>query len=200
MPGIVALRNALSSDVVASLAAASYPPLTDGQILLGRQYQMELSAPPRIIFIPTKSAFPAKDVYNRSPIAGNTAEQLIQNKNPSILSDNISFEVRCWGVSTDNNPDTDFDMTQALYQQVIRTCDKLARGTYLVSGGDWTDAKYTAGQLIRDGREFVFTLTFGTPILQFLLPLLSSPNDVHLAETDSLKLPSGASEPGCSST
>ena len=66
MPGIVALVSQISDDVVASLSAAGYPPLTDGAILLGRQYVFEASAPPRIIFIPMRSTFPAKDVYNRS--------------------------------------------------------------------------------------------------------------------------------------
>lgn len=198
MPGIVALRDALSDDVIASLAAASYPPLTDGKILLGRQYQFEQSAPPRIIFIPVRSDFPAKDVYNRSPTGGGyTAEQLAQNKNPSVLSDQITFEVRCWGVSLDQDPDIDFDFTQVLYQQVLRTCDKLARGTYVASSGDWTDAQFSSGQLVRDGREFVFKLTFGTPILLFLAPLLSAPNNVAPQITDSLILPTGASEAGC---
>lgn len=200
MPGIVALRDALSNDIIESLAAANYPPLTDGKVLLGRQYQFEASAPPRIIFIPTKSAFPAKDVYNRSVTGqgGYTAEQLAQNKNPSILSDNITFEVRCWGVSPTQDPDQDFDMTQALYQQVLRTCDKLARGTYLVTGGEWTDSRFTSGQLIRDGREFVFQLTFGTPILQFLEELPSAPDDTTIEETDKLQLPTGEEEAGCS--
>lgn len=199
MPGIVALRNAISSDVVASLAAANYPPLTDSKILLGRQYQYEQSAPPRIIFTPVKSDFPAKDVYNRSSVGGGgySAEQLAQNRNPSILTDMLTFEVRCWGADPSGDPDIDFDYTQALYQQVIRTCDKLARGTYTITGGSWTDAKFSSAQLIRDGREFVFNLTFGTPIQLFLEPLPLAPDNVAPGVTDALKLPDGSEEPGC---
>lgn len=198
MPGIKALVAAISNDVVASLAAASYPPLVDGAILLGRQFQFENSAPPRIVFVPTKSAFPDKDVYNRSLTGGGyTPEQLLQNKNPSLRSDNITFEVRCWGVSLDQNPEDDFDYTQALYQQVIRSTDLLARGSYAVGTGDWTDSKFTSGQLNRDGREFVFTLTIFTPILTFLTPLVSAPSNVSQDATTNIILPTGQSGTGC---
>src|ERR1700749_1026164 len=110
MPGIVALVSQISTDVVTDLAAAGYPALIDGKILLGKQFQFEQSAPPRIIFTPVNSDFPTKDVYNASPTgqSGYTAEQLAQNRNRSILSDMINFEVRCWGVSPDQDPDNDY--------------------------------------------------------------------------------------------
>lgn len=200
MPGIVALIDAISDNVVSSLAAASYPALTDGEILIGRQYQFEGSAPPRIVFVPTKSVFPDKDVYNRSPTGGAgpyTAEQLAQNQNRSIRSENITFEVRCWGASPTNDPGLDFDYTQALYQQVIRSIDHLALGSYIIGAGDWTDAKFTSGQLIRDGREMVFSVTFMTPILERLEALPLAPNNVVAENTDKLELPTGQIETGC---
>lgn len=203
MPGIKDLVAAISDEVVSALAEANYPDLVDGGILLGRQYQMEQSAPPRIIFTPMGSEFPMKDVYNASPTSsgGYTAEQLRQLKNRSIGTDKITFEVRCWGVSSDQEPDDDYDFTQALYHQVFRTIQMMARGSAEFSGGKWTDSTYNSGQLVRDGREFVFNVTFGTPILALLEPLPTTADaevqPVVAGITDSLTLPTGASEPGC---
>ncbi len=198
MPGIVALRDAISSHVVASLAAANLPALTDNKILLGRQYQMEHSAPPRIVFVPIRGDFPMKDEADRSQIQqGYTAEQLLRGQNTSIRTEKLTFEVRCWGVSSNNDPDYDYDYTQALYHQIIRTCEEIAKGAYSASGGDWTDSTYNAGQLVRDGREFVFKLTFDTPVLRFVIPLVQAPSDVAPEVTDELRLPTGQHEPGC---
>lgn len=197
MPGIKGLVSLISDNVVANLALAGYPALTEGKILLGRQYQAEQSSPPRIVFIPTGSAFSMKDVYNSSRGTAYTAEQLAQNLNPSIQTDSITFEVRCWGVSPNQDPDDDFDYTQALYQQVIRSVDELTRGSFACGSGTWTDSKEGAGQLNRDGREFVFGLTFSTPVLRWVDPLVGAPTDVTLSETDTFIRPDGVSGPGC---
>lgn len=200
MPNITGLVTPISDAVVAALAEASYPALTDGAILLGRQFQFEQSAPPRIIFTPTKSTFPAKDIYGPSPITRSgpyTAQELAQIRNESIRSEFITFEVRCWGVSPDQNPALDFDYTQALYQQVIRTVNEIAYGSYELSGGEWTDSKFTSGQLIRDGREFVFNLTLFTPIQKRLTALPLAPDNVEPQNTTKLELPTGEIETGC---
>jgi len=192
MPGIVAVVSAISSSVVAGLAAAGYPALTDGAILLGRQYQYEGSAPPRIVFIPTSSDFSAKDVYARQGVP--TAAQLT---NRSILSDVISFEVRCWGSSPSGDPSQDYDYTQALYQQVIRSVNELTYGSYVCGRGTWTDGRLNDSQLIRDGREFVFTVTLSTPVLERIEALPFAPPDVAPGVTDTLVLSNGQSGPGC---
>lgn len=203
MPGIKALVAAISTEVVSALAAANYPALVDEKILLGKQFQFEQSAPPRIIFTPIGSEFPMKDVYNasRTGTQGYTAEQLAQLKNRSIATDKISFEVRCWGVSSNQDPDDDYDFTQALYHQVVRTVLAMARGSAEFSGGKWTDASFSSGQLVRDGREFVFNVTFGTPILALLEPLPTTADvdnpPVVPGIADSLALLSGQSEAGC---
>ncbi len=196
MPGIVALVAAISSDVVTSLAAASYPPIVENKILLGRQHQFAQHAPPRIIFTPTGSAFPMKDVYDRSTVA-SAAEMAAQRANRSLRNDEITFEVRCWGVSPDQNPDNDYDYTQILYHQVIRSIKLLAEGSFEISNGKWTDATFQSSQLVRDGRVFVFNAMFQTPILERLEPLPYAPSDVAMEATDSLKIPTGLTEPGC---
>ena len=198
MPAITPIVSAISTDVVAALALAGYPALTDGAILVGRQHQFEQSAPPRILFVPVRSKFAAKDVYNRSPVATMTpysAEARQQIAQRSILTEMLTFEVRCWGTATPSDPDLDFDITQAYYQQVIISTHLLSAGTYTVEGGEWTDSKFSSGQLIRDGREFVFALTFGTPILDKLLPFANP--IVASNPTTKLQLPDGSIETGC---
>jgi len=199
MPGLVDLVDLISDDVVTQLAASGYAPLVDGQILLGRQNQYEESAPPRIIFIPSTSAFTAKDVYDRS-VAASDANRLAQQRNPSILTDSVTFEVRCWGICPSTDPDDrvyDFDFTQTLYQQVIRSVNSLALGSYSVGRGEWTNSKTNASQVVSNGMEFVFQLTFNTPILKLLEALPHAPSDVAPGVTDTLILPSGLSGPGC---
>lgn len=201
MPGIKALVAAISNEVVSQLATAGYPALTDGSILLGRQFQFEESAPPRIIFTPASSDFPMKDVYNASPSANGrayTAEQLAQIRNPAFRTDRITFEVRCWGVSPDQDPIDDFDYTQTLYQSVIRVVHELTNGSYEIGKGNWTDATFSAGQIVRDGREFVFSLTLDTPILSRLEAMPAAPNDTRAQNTTNLELPTGQSNVGCS--
>jgi hypothetical protein len=75
MPGIVALVSAISNDVVAALAAASLPPLTDGQIVLGKSRRYDTSFAPRIIFIPRGSRFePKSGGANVQPIVTTNAQ------------------------------------------------------------------------------------------------------------------------------
>lgn len=265
--GIVALVQAVSDDVVAALAAAKYPPLVDGAILLGRQHQFEQSAPPRIIMTPVKSRFSPRASssvsylnppalggdagtgvgvrsvlptgygsgyttasvsftggggsgaaatptiqgscvvgysmtsagrgYTSTPTATVTgdgtgatakvfllppAEYQAQAQQKALLTEEVLFEVRCWGTipspSTSqapagDDPDFDFDFTQTLYQQVIRSCHHIAVGSFEVigeGGGVWTDSKVQSSQFFRSGREFVFQLSLSVPILDQLLP------------------------------
>lgn len=195
MPGIVSLVAAISADVAVGLAAAGYPALTDGAILLGQQHLVEQSAPPRIIFIPKSSAFSVPSPASASNVSTNTpysTEGRRQIAQRSIATDSVTFEVRCWGSSIPADPNNDFDVTQALYQQVIASAHVLCAGAYKVGNGAWTDTS----QLFRDGREFVFSLTLATPVLGTLLS--RAPSDVHAVPTTTLTLRQGGTEQGCS--
>ena len=100
----------------------------------------------------------------------------------SLLTEDIVFECRCWATvpaqqnstsPTPDDPDTDFDFTQALYQQVVRSCHHIAVGSFEVigeGGGVWTDSKLASSQFFRNGREFVFSLSLSVPVLDQLLP------------------------------
>lgn len=57
MSSILDIVTAISADLVAKIAAAGLPPLVDGQIVIGRDKADEISAPPRVVFIPTAFRF-----------------------------------------------------------------------------------------------------------------------------------------------
>jgi len=146
--------------------------LTDGRILMGRQHVKERSSAPRIVFIPVRSKWGPKSVYNRSQVQGYpSAEVRLQNQIRSLRTETTDFEVHVWGVAIPPDPEGgDFDATQVLYQQVIRTLHHLAMGNYNITDGTFTDQQPSGTQLVKTGHEFVFGVTFDTPILDILLP------------------------------
>lgn len=175
MAGFEDIIAAISTDVVSSLATAGYPALTTalgasaGAILVGRQAQADETAPPRILFVPMQSSFGAKDIYNQSPAAGlRSASHRLQTQQRAILSERITFEVRCWGVAGGGYA-TDFGATWALYRQVIAStwlvCGPFTTNGISAENGTWVDSNYGESQFVVRGREFVFGLTFPMPVL-----------------------------------
>lgn len=97
MAGITALVTAISNDVVAKIAAAGLPPLTDGQIVIGKSKGPENSAPPRVVFIPTSFRFAAA-----SP---GTNSQPINPRNPSAPGGGVrSYTMTQYGGGYGINP------------------------------------------------------------------------------------------------
>lgn len=199
MPGIVQIVSTISDSVVAGLAAAGYPALVDGKILLGREHVAEQGAPPRIIFIPTRSTFGPRDPASAANVATNSSayspERLAQVRQRSVATEFVTFEVRCWGAFNLAAPDpaADYDVTQALYQQVVISTHLLTEGVYKLEGGTWSD------ETLIDvaGREFVFAITLATPVLDTLLPL--APSNTRVVPTTNM-IPLGGTQPetGCS--
>jgi hypothetical protein len=177
MPAIVDLVSAISDDVIAKLAAAGYPALVDGKILLGSQHLAELSAAPRVVFVPTKSKFAPRD-----PTAKDltSAEGRLMIQQRPIASEIVVFEVHCWGQSS--TVDADYDITQALYQCIMMSLHDLCEGCYKVTDGKWTGSAGTATQLGRAGLEYVFGVEIATPVLDELLPY--APSVAHLVVVD----------------
>jgi hypothetical protein len=209
MPGpISTIITTLSDEVVARLAAASYPPLCPdasgnaGRILVGRAAQFEQAAPPRIIFVPLGSAFSTRDIYSRAQTY-NAAERREQNAQRAIAQEALGFEVRCWGQSDPPHPTDDFDVTRALYHCVRAVVHDLCPGAYEIDAtGSYTDATFASAQLARAGREFVFNVTLLTPVLSSLLPYSTTrqyaPPAVLPVITDGIQTPTAISpENGC---
>ena len=289
MPTITQIVSAINDDVVAKLATAGYPALTDGQILIGRQHIAEGSAPPRIVFIPRVSKFAvgglgtaggtlnqvgaSPGAYNlgaslrnarvTSRGLGYTSPPTVTIDNPtypggtpatatatlvggavvgiiftnygsgyqsipnitftggggtgaaataflgpskgvlnalqqrSVATEIVNFEVHCWGQTfPEPNPDTDFDFTQALYQQVIASTHLMAVGACEFTDLTWVDQKPSETQLWKAGHEAVFGIAMKTPVLDALLPLV--PTGTVAAVTTYLEGSEGGSpEQGC---
>jgi hypothetical protein len=168
---------------------------TDGMFLLGRQHIFEQSTPPRIVFIPRSSGFGPKSVASRftNAAADEIAREQAQR---SIGTDKKTFEVHVWGAASAPDPDDDFDATEVLYQQVLRTTHLLASGVYAFGDGQWADQQPTASQNVKSGHEFVFTLSLATPVLDKLLE--RAPSDVAALPTTILNPGDGSTtETGC---
>ena len=175
--GVTSLLGAISAAVVQRLADGGYPPLTAGGVLLGEQHLRENDTPPKIVMIPHSSRFSSKDATGALPLFTSTPytpERLAQISNRPVLTDEFTFKVHCWGMIADRSdpvhiPDNDYDYVRALYHALIASCDDLARGAWLTEPGMWTPQG-----VISLGREFVFGLTFMTPVLSELLPFVPS--------------------------
>lgn len=183
MPGIRAIVTAISNDLVAALAAANATPLVDGAILIGRQHIAEASSPPRVVFIPVSSTYgPPKPSSSWSNAAASEIRLQIQQR--SILTETVTFEVHVWGRDANDDQDLNYDATQALAQQVIRSAHYLTAGNYAIGNGRWTDGANGGSNLIAFGREYVFTIALQTPILD--AAYVYAPSDVAPAKTTRL--------------
>jgi hypothetical protein len=115
-------------------------------------------------------------------VLGPTPDQLAILGQRAVLTENLQFEVHCWGVggtssAISSDPTTDFDATQTLYQQVIVATHLNCAGVYRVAPGKWADALPGATTMNVFGHEFVFGLEFQTPVLDF--PLVQAPVNVQ---------------------
>ncbi len=213
MGALASIITAISDDVVAALAAAGYPPLTPdqsggaGKILVGTAAAYEQTSPPRIIFEPKGSKFTPAE-WSSSSATLSTQERKAQSKLRSIATEQISFTVRCWGAAGTSSPVDDYDVTRALYHRVRASIHALIPGAYeIAETGTFT----TGTNVVRDGREFVFGVTFFTPVLDSLLPYdlpnqteavrdaavayVSAPVDVEPAGGLTMTTPSGTEGP-----
>lgn len=166
MPGIKALVQYVSDDVVARLRAAGYQVPTDWRILLGSQHLSEQSAPPRIVFVPVGSDFPPRSPADMRQAPQPSAETKLQIALRSIRTDAVTFEVHCWGQA--EPPDVeggDHDATQVLYHTIMQSVQEIASGLWSAKKGSWD----LTTQVNKAGEHFSFELQIHTPVLRVLL-------------------------------
>lgn len=218
MGALKSIIAAISEDVVAALAAGGYPPLTPdasgnaGKILVGTAELYEASSAPRIIFQPVGFKLSTGGEYGSASATLDTLERTNQRALRTIANKDVTFLCRCWGAAGTSDPVDDYDVTEALVDQVIASLEKLLPGAHSIEGA----GNYTPGSNInRHGREATFSVTIFRPVLDALAPYglanrtaeqiadvvdpLYAPGDVVAVGTDRLVLPdgSGGSEPGC---
>lgn len=205
MGTLASIITALSDDVVAALAAASYPPLTPtadgdaGEILVGSAALFEQSSPPRIIFEPIGFKWSDAD-YSSANASLSAPERRVQNVRRTVAAEDVLFAVRCWGAAGTNRPVDDYDVTRMLAHAVRSALQRQMPGAFSID----ESGKFTTGTNVAlAGRELVFGVTFFTPVLSSLLPFDAdrqyAPAGVVGVGTDRMILPdgSGAAEAGC---
>ena len=96
-------------------------------------------------------------------------ELLAEAHQNAICSEKMIIEANCWGMTPSTDlPTTDYDFTQALYQQVIRSGYILAGGSFLPMSGVWVDSTFQSSQMARNGRAFVLRFSVAVPVLEQL--------------------------------
>jgi hypothetical protein len=155
--------QAISDQVVSDLSDASLPPLTDGQILIGREHVFEASAPPRIVFVPVYiDRLPKSVTSSRSP--STRTESRTEWLQRGLGTKEFRFEVHVWGQAVTPDPVDDFDATILLGELVERTAHLLFPGCVSAKGGPWADQTANASQLNKAGHELVFELRILKPL------------------------------------
>jgi hypothetical protein len=174
-PTTFALNNSVGSGAYTSGGTVSVA-LSGGKILLGRQWDRQNQASPRIIFIPIGGDFPARDQYATATIPYPTDPQHTALSEPGVLTNRNVFEVLVWGASSPPDPDTNFTVTELLRDQVIRTADRLFRGNYSCKSGQWKDQTVQASADMKLGHLYSFQLTIDAPVTAVAMPF--APNGV----------------------
>ena len=147
--------------------------LIGGRILLGRWWVQQNQARPRIVAIPVEAPIVPRDQYAMADPGDESDPQAQALLSPSVALARNTFEIQVWGGQNPPDQDYDFDATELLRDQVIRSADALFRGNYTVSGGKWIDQAEKATTEMKLGHLFVFNLTIDAAIGQ--TPLMFAP-------------------------
>ncbi len=186
-----ALNNSVGNGSYTSGGTADVA-IVGGKILLGRQWDRQNQASPRIIMIPIGGDFPARDHYATATIPYPTDPQHVALSELSVLTNRNIFEVRIWGAASPPDPDTNFTVTEILRDQVIRTADRLTRGNYTCKSGKWEDQTIAASADMKLGHLYSFQLTIDAPVTANLTPF--APNGVGATIGVYFKPDGGAAE------
>lgn len=182
--------------------------LPDGRILLGLKYRATNGACPRIVFVPTEA--PAFDLQPYGGIippqtskprtlSQQTPEMHTMRLERQIVTEHHIFDVWTWAAMNPPDPDFgDFDVTQALRNQVIVSLDKLVTGRFQIHGGRWTSQEGDATQSDVRGQAYEMRIEIQQPVtdkpLRFVPNGLSgtitvAPNDAGPDDTITILTP-----------
>ena len=162
------LQSALDEELKAKMVAASWPNLTDGEVLLGDVHLFEQSAPPRVVIVPSSSdmrpfwASGTQFISKMQALRGARVER-------------VQFEIHCWGGNYDN--------TRALYCAVIAAMKIVAPNHGVESAGRWVNS----GPVNDLGKVYVQDFWIDTVVPDEMLPFDSDPTfdrDLHYAPND----------------
>jgi hypothetical protein len=173
MGNITTLVRDISIHMSDALTTAGFDDFADGYILLGKKYLAFNTTPPKVVFVPVGSVFGAKDVYNKSNLAGYPSAEIdLQNQLKSLATDTLLFDVYFWCDGYHN----DFDITKSYVHQLYRSCYSLINGAFKFTSGTFEDQKPGQGNNIRLGHQFKLRLEINSPVVDQLLEY--APSDV----------------------
>jgi hypothetical protein len=147
--------------------AVPVAPLTEGRVLLGREFLKNRTSPSRIVMVPVSSAFgPPATKSNQvvqSGVKPGFKSRIFQRP---LATDRAMYEVYCWGQSNLADPEKDFDATRYLAHVVMQAAQLVAMTSVRIDGhGEWTDQRSNAPQILKAGHEFMFTMSIDVPVL-----------------------------------
>lgn len=160
MNGPEEIVKRISDEVVAAMARARVPPLTDGEILVGRRYMLNGKPPPRVVFVPSPGDFAAKDVNRSSSSDENKGSRAAR----SLVTEFVTFEVHVFGPAMPPESKLGFTVTHALAREVIRSALTTYAGLCTIGPTDWPGQRTDDSQLVAGSHEYVFRLAIATPV------------------------------------
>jgi hypothetical protein len=199
-PTTLALYDLDSStgEMVASVGNGAYTgggtvskAFIDGQILLGQEYVGELSAGPRVIFIPKRCTYGGRDEASSlttSAIADGETEA--EELSPAIRTRTIFFNVGCWAKGSTST--ASFGAVDRVADQIVRSANERTSGVFELGAGEYIDQAPDAPQLLRYGHGYGFELGIAIPIRRVAVEY--APDDTALDANISMQADGGEPE------
>lgn len=169
---------------------------SDGRILLGPQWLMAHSAPPRIVFVPFNSEFDQKPTPSAGVNPNGSKET--QLSRPWTWTDLRKFKVEVWAAQylsgqLASDPDLDWMYLEATRDALIQSISLLMLGAFRMSGGKWSESDPRNANLDIAGRRFEFAVDMFIPVLLQPNPVPFVPDGTNVTAT---VFPSTASATG----
>lgn len=141
-------------------------PLTEGRVLLGRQWVSSWSSPSQVVFVPIGSTFgPANTLSQPVQVNGKSQGYQQRIRQRSLATDEAKYFVYCWGMSAVGTHEADFGATRFLAHTVMRACQRLMMGSVgFFPGEGWIDQRPDMASLVQEGHVFCFGVQISMPV------------------------------------
>lgn len=161
----------------------------DGSILLGRRnVAMNMAVTtPRIVFVPIGSPAWELDPYGGvipatsipRTLASQTTEQIAMKRSRQLTTERQRFEVHVTGCASPPSPDFgDFDVTQALYQELYASMfDLVTPDRARILSGSWVSQTPDIQTLDTRGQKWVGIVEIAQPVTDNPLSFIPTSTD-----------------------
>lgn len=142
--------------------------LVDGLILVGSEHIKEVSAAPRIVFVPKRTTYGPADARSSFTATAIADGEVDRERTDSTFRTVVWwYEVHVWGIAppgTTNRIQRSFGACELLHHQVLRSAQSRCSGVFDLGAGAWIDQHDNAPQRVKFGHELVFQLGLSAPI------------------------------------